>query len=65
LGCGDRPTRAIRAEALLNARTPVPDYPALRAAIDADLHPEADLQAQPDAKRHLATVLLQRAWPHL
>ena len=65
LGCGDRPTRALRAEALLNARTPVPAYADLRAAIDADLHPEADLQAQPDTKRHLATVLLQRAWPHL
>jgi carbon-monoxide dehydrogenase medium subunit len=65
LGCGDRPTRALRAEALLNARGPAPDYPALRSAIDTDLHPEADLQAQPDTKRHLATVLLQRAWPHL
>jgi CO/xanthine dehydrogenase FAD-binding subunit len=37
----------------------------LRAAIHADLQPEADLQAQADTKRHLATVLLQRAWPHL
>jgi carbon-monoxide dehydrogenase medium subunit len=65
LGCGDRPTRAVRAEALLNARDGMPSYAELRAAIDADLHPEADLQAQPDTKRHLATVLLQRAWPRL
>ena len=65
LGCGDRPTRAVRAEALLNARDGMPSYADLRAAIDADLHPEADLQAQPDTKRHLATVLLQRAWPRL
>jgi len=65
LGCGDRPTRATRAEALLNARTPVPAFEQLRAAIEADLQPEADLQAQADTKRHLATVLLQRAWPHL
>ena len=64
-GCGDKPARALRAEALLNARGPKPSYEALRAAIDADLHPEADLQAQPDTKRHLATVLLQRAWDHL
>ena len=65
LGCGDRPTRAVRAEALLNARDGMPSYADLRAAIDANLHPEADLQAQPDTKRHLATVLLQRAWPRL
>ena len=65
LGCGDRPMRAVRAEALLNARDGMPSYADLRAAIDADLHPEADLQAQPDTKRHLATVLLQRAWPRL
>ena len=65
LGCGDRPTRAVRAEALLNARDGMPSYADLRAAIDADLHPEADLQAQPDTKRHWATVLLQRAWPRL
>ena len=65
LGCGDRPTRAVRAEALLNARKGMPSYDDLRAAIDADLHPEADLQAQPDTRRHLATVLLQRAWPRL
>ncbi len=65
LGCGDRPTRAVRAEALLNARDRMPSYADLRQAIDADLHLEADLQAQPDTKRHLATVLLQRAWPRL
>jgi carbon-monoxide dehydrogenase medium subunit len=65
LGCGDRPTRAVRAEALLNARNGMPSHADLRQAIDADLHPEADLQAQPDTKRHLATVLLQRAWPRL
>lgn len=64
-GCGDRPTRAFHAEALLNARSGVPSYDRLRAAIDADLHPEADLQAQADTKRHLATVLLQRAWDRL
>jgi carbon-monoxide dehydrogenase medium subunit len=64
-GCGDKPARALRAEALLIARGPKPSYETLRAAIDADLHPEADLQAQPDTKRHLATVLLQRAWDHL
>lgn len=64
-GCGDLPTRALLAEALLNDRSGVPDYTRLRAAIDADLHPEGDLQAQADTKRHLATVLLQRAWDKL
>ena len=63
--CGDRPARASNAEGLLLGHTATPSFDLIRQALEADLTPEGDLQANPDTKRHLAAVLLQRAWPTL
>lgn len=58
-GCGERPLRASGAEALaLDGR--VPTQAALREAMESDLDPQADLQAAPDTRRHLAAVLAHR-----
>lgn len=64
-GCGDRPARAPNAENLLLAHTSAPPLDLIRQALQIDLKPEGDLQANPDTKRHLAAVLMQRAWPSL
>ncbi|MDB5966525.1 MAG: xanthine dehydrogenase family protein subunit [Polaromonas sp.] len=64
-GCADRPARAGHAESLLLAHEAAPAFDMIRQALEADLTPEGDLQANAQTKRHLAAVLLQRAWPSL
>lgn len=63
--CGDHPSRASNAEGLLLSHTVTPSYDLIRQALEVDLKPEGDLQANPETKKHLAAVLLQRAWPTL
>lgn len=55
-GVGDRPVEAVQAAAALEHGTA-----AAQQALDADLDPSGDLQADPATKRHLARVLLGRA----
>jgi carbon-monoxide dehydrogenase medium subunit len=59
-GCGQRPVRARRVEALALAQGQLPSYARLREAMAADLNPQSDLQAGPDTRRHLAAVLAER-----
>jgi carbon-monoxide dehydrogenase medium subunit len=66
LGIGSTPMRARRTEQFLDGTTPtaaVLDEAArvLRAELDGDLEPLADLTNSSATKRHLATVLLRRA----
>jgi carbon-monoxide dehydrogenase medium subunit len=66
LGIGSTPMRARRTEQFLDGKTPtaaVLDEAAsvLRAELDGDLEPLADLTNSSATKRHLATVLLRRA----
>ena len=62
LGLEDRPVRALKTEALLNAR-PIDDALLAQAehSLRAELHPAGDLTNSPDTKRHLAAVLMKRA----
>ena len=55
-GVGDRPTRARRAEAALEAS----DLDAAVAALQPDLSPHTDVHASAATRRHLAGVLLRR-----
>jgi len=55
-GVGDRPTRARRAEAALEAS----DLDAAVAALQHDLSPHTDVHASAATRRHLAGVLLRR-----
>ena len=62
LGLGDRPLRAPQTEALLQGA--VADATLAQRVADSlqrELHPEPDLTHGSDTKRHLATVLVQRA----
>jgi carbon-monoxide dehydrogenase medium subunit len=55
-GVGDRPTRAHRAEAALEAS----DLDSAVAALQHDLSPHTDVHASAATRRHLAGVLLRR-----
>jgi carbon-monoxide dehydrogenase medium subunit len=64
LGCGDRPVRAPKLEALMSASLSGRNSPALadwRAAAEQDLDPATDLQASRLTRLHLAAVLAERA----
>ena len=55
LGAGATPVLAVRASR-------EPDLESAKKALDQDLQPPADLYHSPATKRHLAKVLLARAW---
>ena len=64
LGCGDRPLRARSAEAQVRSaldRGVAPDRDQLLSALNADLDPATDLQADRATRLHLASVLALRA----
>lgn len=65
LGCGDRPLRAARTEALLRRMKSAPDRAELFASLEADLEPSTDLQATAEMRIHLASVLTERAFSDL
>lgn len=60
-GVGAKPVEAVAAAAELGAGDWLRRLPAAEAALDADLDPPDDLQADGRTKRHLARVLLGRA----
>jgi carbon-monoxide dehydrogenase medium subunit len=66
LGIGGTPVRACRTEQFLDGKAPtmavIDEASAvLRAELEGDLAPHADLTNSPAMKRHLATVLMRRA----
>jgi carbon-monoxide dehydrogenase medium subunit len=60
LGCGDRPLRAQKTEALLRATPARPRRDQIVAALRQDLQPPSDLQATSDMRLVLAAVLAER-----
>lgn len=60
-GVGTRPVEAEMAAAALGGGDWLKRLPQAEAALDADLDPPGDLQADHKTKRHLARVLLGRA----
>jgi carbon-monoxide dehydrogenase medium subunit len=60
-GVGAKPVEAAAAAAELGAGERLRRLPAAQAALDQDLDPPDDLQADGKTKRHLARVLLGRA----
>ena len=64
LGCGDRPLRASQAEGLVAAalsNQSMPPRTRIKAALQQDLDPPSDLQADAATRIHLAAVLVERA----
>lgn len=61
LGCGDRPMRATKTEALLRRGQMPRHRDELLEALEADLEPSTDLQATAEMRIHLAGVLAERA----
>jgi aerobic carbon-monoxide dehydrogenase medium subunit len=63
LGITDRPIRALKAEAILNASNTLTDatIDAAIASLKTELEPLADLTHSEESKMHLAGVLLKRA----
>jgi aerobic carbon-monoxide dehydrogenase medium subunit len=67
LGIADRPIRAFKAEAILNATVSLNDLAieTAVASLKTELEPLADLTHSEESKLHLAGVLLTRALKHL